>query len=109
MSDSEALMSRILLPCRQPLRLQEGRDDLHTINGVCNGGPIRPLMGRVRGYVRISLSVIYIDLSCASLLPFNAAILQYSDPVVVLVLAISFVFSVVMLHILGKIARWFFK
>ncbi|CAO1634594.1 unnamed protein product [Jaminaea pallidilutea] len=31
------------------------------------------------------------------------------DPVVVLVLAISFVFSVVALHILGKVARWFFK
>lgn len=33
----------------------------------------------------------------------------YSDPVVVLVLAISFVFSVVMLHIIGKLARWFYK
>ncbi|PWN22652.1 Pre protein translocase Sec Sec61-beta subunit [Microstroma glucosiphilum] len=31
------------------------------------------------------------------------------DPVVVLVLAISFVFSVVMLHIIGKLARWFYK
>ncbi|CAO1636288.1 unnamed protein product [Parajaminaea phylloscopi] len=31
------------------------------------------------------------------------------DPVVVLVLAISFVFSVVMLHIFGKVARYFFK
>ncbi|CAO1615261.1 unnamed protein product [Sympodiomycopsis kandeliae] len=31
------------------------------------------------------------------------------DPVVVLVLAISFVLSVVVLHIIGKLARWFYK
>lgn len=31
------------------------------------------------------------------------------DPVVVLVLAISFVLSVVLLHIIGKLARWFYK
>ncbi|WFD29272.1 Arf guanine nucleotide exchange factor sbh1 [Malassezia sp. CBS 17886] len=31
------------------------------------------------------------------------------DPVVVLVLAVAFVFSVVMLHIFGKLARYFGK
>lgn len=29
------------------------------------------------------------------------------DPVVVLVLSIAFVFSVVLLHIIGKFMRWF--
>ena len=32
-----------------------------------------------------------------------------SDPVVVLVLSVAFVFSVVLLHILGKVARYFSK
>ncbi|SJX60173.1 probable protein transport protein sec61 beta subunit [Sporisorium reilianum f. sp. reilianum] len=31
------------------------------------------------------------------------------DPVVVLVLSIAFVFSVVLLHIIGKFMRWFSK
>lgn len=31
------------------------------------------------------------------------------DPVVVLVLSIAFVFSVVLLHIIGKFMRWFAK
>ncbi|KAI3628049.1 SBH1 [Malassezia furfur] len=31
------------------------------------------------------------------------------DPVVVLVLSVAFVFSVVLLHILGKVARYFSK
>ena len=31
------------------------------------------------------------------------------DPVVVLVLSIAFVFSVVLLHIIGKLVRWFAK
>ncbi|PWN27466.1 hypothetical protein BDZ90DRAFT_179940 [Jaminaea rosea] len=31
------------------------------------------------------------------------------DPVIVLVLAVSFVFSVVCLHVIGKVARIFFK
>jgi hypothetical protein len=35
--------------------------------------------------------------------------LLYSDPVVVLVLAISFVFSVVVLHVGSKLARVFLK
>ena len=30
-----------------------------------------------------------------------------SDPVVVLVLSVAFVFSVVLLHILGQVARYF--
>lgn len=41
--------------------------------------------------------------------PFIPAPSPYSDPVVVLVLAISFVFSVVVLHVGSKLARIFLK
>ena len=36
-------------------------------------------------------------------------ILTRSDPVVVLALSVAFVFSVVLLHIIGKLVRWFGK
>lgn len=35
--------------------------------------------------------------------------LTQSDPVIVLVLSVAFVLSVVLLHILGKVARYFTK
>lgn len=33
----------------------------------------------------------------------------HSDPVIVLVLSVAFVFSVMLLHILGRIVRYFYK
>lgn len=48
-------------------------------------------------------------LARAKRLTFLSPSMTRRDPVIVLVLAVSFVFSVVCLHVIGKVARIFFK